>query len=362
MENILLQPFKSDELMLKNHLVMAPMTRSRAIGNIPNELMAEYYGQRSGAGMIITEGTSPSPEGLGYPRIPGMFSNEQIAGWQKITSTVHDGGSKIFVQLMHTGRIGHIDNLPAGMQLVSVAAVKAAGKIFTDTKGPQNHSEPLALTSEGVKKIISDHVTAARNAITAGFDGVELHGANGYLIEQFLNPNLNNRNDEYGGSIEARSKLVINLFKGIGEAIGFEKAGIRFSPFSEMGDLKAYDNEEVKKTYKYLAGQLGALTICYLHIGLSPSVTDEFLKEIQTAFGGTVIICNGLTPDSASNAVQNGKANLTAFARSFLANPDFDQRVALKAELNQPDMSTFYTPGAKGYTDYKILTEAMPVH
>jgi len=250
MENILLKPFNKNGLSLKNRLVMAPMTRSRAIDNIPNDLMAEYYGQRSGAGLIITEGTAPAPEGLGYPRIPGMFSKEQVEGWKKITKAVHLDGSKIFVQLMHTGRIGHDDNLPRGLHLVSASAVKATGQIFTDTKGLQDHSEPTALTTEGVKEVIAGHVAAALNAVEAGFDGIELHGANGYLIEQFLNPNLNNRNDEYGGSLKARAKFVIDLVKATGSAIGYEKVGIRFSPYSTMGDLKAYETNEVVETYQ----------------------------------------------------------------------------------------------------------------
>ncbi len=249
---------------------MAPMTRSRAIDNVPNDLMVDYYEQRSGAGLIIAEGTSPTPEGLGYPRIPGLFSQGQIEGWKKVTDAVHEQGSKIFVQLMHTGRIGHEDNLQRGEHLVSSVAVKAAGHIFTDTKGLQDHSEPIALTTDGVKKVIAGHVAAARNAIKAGFDGVELHGANGYLIEQFLNLNLNTRSDEYGGSVEARGKFVIDLVKGIGEAIGYEKVGIRFSPYSTMGDLKADSDQEIQATYTYLAKELGQLHIAFLDIGLSP--------------------------------------------------------------------------------------------
>ena len=355
MENILLQPFQQNGLKLKNRLVMAPMTRSRAIDNIPNDLMAEYYGQRNGAGLIITEGTAPTPEGLGYPRIPGLYSTEQTAGWKKVTAAVHEDGSKIFAQLMHTGRIGHTDNLPRGVHLVSSAAVKAAGQIFTDTKGLQEHSAPVALTTEGVKEVMAGHVTASRNAITAGFDGIELHGANGYLIEQFLNPNLNDREDEYGGSYQARSKFVLDLVKEIGDAIGYEKVGIRFSPYSTMGDLPAYEQEEVINTYQYLAERLGKLGIAYLHIGLSPAVKEDFLNGLKKAFGGTLIICNGLNPDSAEQAVINGKADLTAFGRSFLANPDLPERITAKAALNQPDMSALYTPGSKGYTDYPDL-------
>lgn len=355
MENILLTPYNRNGLQLKNHLVMAPMTRSRAIDNIPNDLMADYYGQRSSAGLIITEGTSPTPESLGYPRIPGLFSKEQVEGWKKITKAVHAGGSKIVVQLMHTGRIGHEDNLPRGLHLVSSAAVKAAGPIFTDTKGIQENSEPIALTTEGIKDVISGHVRAAKNAIAADFDGIELHGANGYLIEQFLNPNLNNRTDEYGGSVQGRAKFVTDLVNEIGDAIGYEKVGIRFSPYSTLGDLKPYEEGEIINTYNYLAEELGKLQIAYLHIGLSPAIKDDFLRQLKKAFGGTLIICNGLTPETAQKALESGKADLAAFGRSFLANPDLPQRIAGKAELNPPDMSALYTPGSRGYTDYKPL-------
>src|SRR5665213_2450915 len=184
----LLSPFIKGKFELKNHVVMSPMTRSRAIDNLPNQLMAAYYGQRTGAGLIITEGTAPTPEALGYPRIPGIFSQAQIDGWKDVTNTVHNGKSKIFSQLMRIGRIGHEDNLPEGLKLVSSSDIKAAGQIFTDTKGLQDYSQPTALTTEGVKEVIIGHVKASKNAIEAGFDGIELHGANGYLIEQFLNP------------------------------------------------------------------------------------------------------------------------------------------------------------------------------
>jgi N-ethylmaleimide reductase len=357
--NILLSPFRKNGLELKNHLVMAPMTRSRAIDNLPNHLMAEYYGQRTGAGLIITEGTSPAPEGLGYPRIPGLFSAEQIEGWKKVTKRVHEGNSKIFVQLMHTGRIGHEDNLPRGSHLVSAAAVKAAGQIFTDTKGLQDHSVPQALTTDGVKKVIASHAAAARNAMGAGFDGIELHGANGYLIEQFLNPNLNNRDDEFGGSIEARIKFVTDLAEQVGDSIGYNKIGVRFSPYSTMGDLSAYPDEEVKETYVSLAKELGKLGIAYLHIALSPAVKEDFLKTLKSAFGGIIIICNGLNPASAERHLEQGTADLTAFGRSFLANPDFTERILENSALNQPDTSTFYTPGSKGYIDYKQMQELL---
>jgi N-ethylmaleimide reductase len=349
----ILKPYTKDGLSLKNHLVMAPMTRSRAIDNIPNTLMAEYYLQRSGAGLIITEGTAPTPEALGYARIPGIFSQAQIEGWKQVTEAVHKNGTKIFLQLMHAGRIGHKDNLPEGIELVGPSAIKADGQIFTDTLGMQDHSDPVALTTEGVKEAIAGYVKAAKNAIEAGFDGVELHGANGYLIEQFLNPNVNTRTDEFGGSIEGRAKLAIEVAKSTAAAIGKEKVGIRFSPYSTLGDLQPYD--EVQETYAYLSRELNALGIAYIHIGFNAEMSQETLDVIRTYFKGTIIQCNGLTPVSAEAALNNGFADLVAFGRSFLANPDLDKRIAVGAELNEPDYTTLYTPDAKGYTDYPAL-------
>jgi N-ethylmaleimide reductase len=355
--NKILEPYHKKGLSLKNHLVMAPMTRSRAIDNLPNELMAGYYGQRTGAGLIITEGTAPTPEALGYPRIPGIFSPDQTESWKKVTSAVHAGKSKLFLQLMHTGRIGHTDNLPKGTQLVSASSLKAAGQIFTDTAGLQDHSEPVALSSQGVQEVIRGHVEAARNAVAAGFGGIELHGANGYLIEQFLNPHVNTRTDQWGGSIEKRSELVVSLAKKISEAIGKEKVGIRFSPFSTLGDLAPYDQEETHRTYAYLARRLEEIGIAYIHIGVNAPIPQKTFDAIRTAYSGTIILCNGLTPQTGAAALEAGFADLVAFGRSFLANPDFDKRIAEEAELNQPDYSTLYTPGAKGYTDYPVLAQ-----
>jgi N-ethylmaleimide reductase len=331
------------------------MTRSRAINNIPNDLMAEYYGQRTGAGLIITEGTAPTPEGSGYPRIPGIYNQEQIAGWKKVTTAVHKGGSKIFLQLMHTGRIGHKANMQEGLELVSASGIRAAGQIYTDAAGPQDHDTPVALTAAGIKDVIQGHVTAAQNAIAAGFDGVEVHGANGYLVEQFLHPQVNNRNDEYGGDVKRRAAFAIAVVKSIAAAIGKERTGIRFSPFSTLGDLPVYAAEEVYETYVYLAEELNKLGIAYLHFGMSPDFSPEMQAAIRAAFDGTIIICNGLTPETAAAVLEQGFADLVAFGRPFLANPDLDKRIAKGAELNMPDYATAFTPGAQGYTDYPTL-------
>lgn len=351
----ILTAYSKSGVSLKNRLVMAPMTRCRAVDNLPNDLMTEYYAQRAGAGLIITEGTAPMPEGLGYPRIPGIFSQAQVDGWRKITDAVHAGGSKVFVQLMHTGRIGHYDNLPDGAQLVGVSAIRAGGQIFTDKSGMQDHSMPAALTADGIAAVVEGHVQAARNAIEAGFDGIELHAANGYLIEQFLNPNVNIRTDEYGGSIEARAKIVVDLVRDIADAIGKEKLGIRFSPYNKLGDLQPYPEQEVHETYHHLAGVMEKIGIAHIHIAVNALMPRRTLDVLRADFSGTVILCNGFTPDTAELALEEGRADLVAFGRSFLANPDLDQRIALGASLNLPDPSTMYTAGARGYTDYPFM-------
>lgn len=348
-------PYEKGALQLKNHLVMAPMTRSRAINNLPNSLMATYYAQRNGAGLIITEGTAPSPNALGYSRIPGIFSKEQTMAWKEITAAVHAGGSRIFLQLMHTGRIGHPANLPAGARLVGPSTIKAAGEIWTDSLGQQPYPTPEMLSGQEIPSLIAEFVTAARNAIEAGFDGVELHGANGYLVEQFLNPHVNNRTDEWGGSIENRTRLAIRIVQEMAAAIGAEKVGIRFSPFSTLGDLPAYDEQEVSATYALLARELNKLNIAYLHLGISAIIPQQTLDAIRSGFAGTIILCNGLTPETAEAALNEGFADLVAFGRAFLANPDLDRRIAENAELNQPDYNTLYTPGPEGYTDYASL-------
>ncbi|MGY2134267.1 alkene reductase [Hymenobacter sp. HD11105] len=355
----ILTPYHSGGLALKNHLVMAPMTRSRATGNLPNALMAEYYAQRAGAGLLITEGTAPLPNALGYPRIPGVFSPEQVVAWQQVTAAVHAGNSRIFMQLMHTGRIGHVDNLPAGAQLVGPSALPAAGQIFTDTAGLQDHSAPVALTAEGIQAVIEGHVSAARNAVSAGFDGVELHGANGYLIEQFLNPNVNDRPDAYGGSIANRARLALDLARETAAAIGPKKVGIRLSPFSSLGDLAAYPEQEVEETYAYLAQELNRIGVAYVHIAVNAVIPPALLAAIRAAYRGTIILCNGLTPETAEAALNAGFADLVAFGRSFLANPDLALRIAEEAPLNAPDYTTLYTPGPVGYTDYPVLAAVL---
>ena len=353
----ILSPYKRGALDLKNHLVMAPMTRNRAIDNIPNELMAEYYAQRAGAGLIITEGVSPAPEGLGYPRISGVYSPQQIQGWKKVTEKVHAGNSdsRIFIQLMHTGRIGHKDNLPPGITVVGPSAIRAAGQIYTDRSGMQDFPIPEPLTTTKINAIIDGHVTAATNSIEAGFDGVELHAANGYLLEQFLNPNTNTRTDDYGGSMEKRCRLTVEIAGQTAADIGAGNVGIRFSPFNTFNDQQPYPESEVHKTYHYLAQEMDKLRIAYLHIAVSPKIPEKTLHVIRQSFGGTIIQCGGLNPQTAEAALHGGFADLVAFGKIFLANPDLDRRIAENSALNTPDPKTFYSGGALGYTDYPAL-------
>lgn len=351
----LLSSYQKDRLYLKNHIVMAPMTRSRAIGNTPNELMVEYYGQRSGAGLIITEGTALSPEALGYPRIPGIFNAEQIAGWKKVTDRVHQDKSKIFVQLMHVGRIGHTENLGGSKMLLGASDIKAAGQIHTDTIGKQDHSQPRAITTAEIPGIIDQFVTAAENAVKAGFDGVEIHAANGYLLEQFLNPNVNNRTDQYGGAVENRTRLTLEIAGSIAEKIGGEKVGIRFSPFSTLGDLQPYDLREVEDTYDYLSQVLAEIGIAYIHINTNPDIPDTTLAKIRSNFKGTIILCSNIAPDEAEEKINAGLADIIAFGRPFIANPDLPERIRLGLELNTMDYTTAYSAGPEGYTDYAFL-------
>jgi len=354
----LFTPYKSGQLEVKNRMVMAPMTRSRAIGNVPNDLIAEYYGQRSGAGLIITEGTSPSPNGLGYSRIPGIFSKEQVEGWKKVTSTIHKKGSKIFVQLMHTGRISHILNLPAGAKVLAPSAVKPAGQMWTDSKQMQDFPVPEAMSANEIITTKKEFADAAKNAIAAGFDGVELHSANGYLLEQFLSPISNIRTDNYGGSIVNRCRFVLETISAVADAIGKDKTAIRLSPYGVASDMPNYP--EIDATYKYLAEELNKLGICYIHIvdhsamG-SPTVPIELKKLIRSSFKNTVILSGGYDTERAESDLKSGLGDLVAFGRPFINNPDLVERMKNNFPLNKDlDFNTFYSPGDKGYTDYPV--------
>jgi len=362
MENYkLFSNYKLGKTELNNRVVMSPMTRSRAIGNIPNDLMAEYYRQRSGAGLIITEGTSPSPNGLGYSRIPGIFSKPQVEGWKKVTSAVHKEGSKIFVQLMHTGRISHSLNLPERARVLAPSAVRPAGQAWTDAKQLQDFPVPEEMTSKDIELTKKEFVDSSKNSIEAGFDGVELHSANGYLLEQFLSPISNVRNDEYGGSVENRCRFVLEVTAAVAEAIGKERTGIRLSPYGVASDMPHYP--EIDATYKYLAEQLNKIGIVYIHIvdhslmG-APEVPLELKKMMRSIFKNSVIISGGYDFKRAESDLESGLGDLVAFGRPFLNNPDLVERLKNNWPLSKDlKYDLFYTPGEKGYSDYPAFNK-----
>ena len=354
----LFESYKLGTIELKNRLVMAPMTRSRAIGNIPNELMAEYYRQRSGAGLIVTEGTAPSANGLGYPRIPGIYNDAQVAGWKKVTQAVHSANSRIFIQLMHTGRVSHPENMEPNTKVVAPSAIALDDQMWTDTKGMQAYPVPAEMTLNDIEQAQEEFVEAAKNAIAAGFDGVEIHGANGYLVDQFINPASNQRSDNYGGSVENHSRFAIEVAKKVATAIGAEKTGIRLSPNGVFNGMTVFD--KVDETYEYLARELSKLKLVYIHVvdhssmG-APAVGDEVKEKIRKAFGRTIIASGGLDKTSSEAILKEGKAELVSFGRNYLSNPDFEIRLKNDLPVQEPDFSTFYTPGEKGYTDYPAL-------
>lgn len=352
----LFEPYTLGKLQLRNRIVMAPMTRSRAVeSNTANQLMAEYYAQRAGAGLIITEGTSPSPNGTGYARIPGIWAKHQIAGWKKVTHAVHARSGRIFVQLMHTGRVGHPLNLPAGAQVVAPSAVAAEGTMFTDAQGVQPYPVPRAMSEAEVWAAVDEYKLAAQNAMAAGFDGVELHGANGYLLEQFLSPHSNLREDAWGGSVDKRIGFVVEVAKQVTAAIGGERVGIRLSPYGANAGMKPYP--EIDETYKALVTRLSPYGLQYIHLvdhssmG-APMVPERLKQALRRAWPRTLILAGGLDRSLAESALRDGRGDLFAFARAFLANPDLVARMQENLPLSAPDPSTFYSPGPKGYTDY----------
>lgn len=338
---------------------MAPMTRSRAVeNNTPNALMAEYYEQRSEAGLIITEGTSPSANGLGYPRIPGLFNQAQAEAWKLTTDAVHKNDSKIFLQLMHTGRISHEKNLPEGGKFVAPSAIAVGvpfNQMYVDGEGMLEIGTPAEMTSEDINDAIAEFAESGRLAVEAGFDGVEIHSANGYLPNQFINPKSNQRSDEYGGSIENRARFVIEVVKATAKQIGADKVGIRLSPygvFNGMGEFEGIDEQ-----YVYIAKALKALNIAYVHLADMSAMTQvpvpvTIKEKIKAAFGGTLILNGSYDATRAGEDIAADKTDLVAIGIPFIANPDLVTRMKNGIELAAPDQATFYTPGPEGYTTY----------
>jgi N-ethylmaleimide reductase len=317
--------------------------------------MAEYYAQRASAGLIIAEGTSPSPNGLGYARIPGLFNDAQVRGWKVVTDAVHAKGGKIFVQLMHTGRVTRLTNLPAGAEVLGPMDEACPGEMYTDSHGMQAHSAPRAMTVADISHAVEEYAKSAQLAIEAGFDGVELHAANGYLIEQFLNANVNQRTDAYGGSMEGRNRFALEVARATAAAIGAHRVGIRLSPYGVFNSTGVFPDVEAQ--YLTLTQELSELGLQYLHLldhsamG-APPVPAELKSRLRASFQGLFILAGGFDRANAESALEAGVADLIAFARPFLANPDLVERMQADAALNAADMATFYTPGPTGYTDY----------
>lgn len=339
---------------LANRIAMAPMTRSRAYGagNTPTDLMATYYAQRASAGLIITEGTQPSVVGQGYTNTPGLHSAEQVEAWRTVTDAVHAAGGVIFAQLMHAGRIGHPSILPDGLIPVAPSSVKAAGQLHT-FDGLQDFVEPKELTEAEIQATIADFATAARNAIAAGFDGVEIHGANGYLVHQFLSDNVNQRTDAWGGSVDGRIRFAVEVATAVVEAIGAEKTGIRLSPANPYNDIVETSADEV---YPALVAALAPLGLAYLHLIESDRALTN---RLRAAWPGTFILNPATHPQPTGPAelalIQDGTTDLLSYGALFLANPDLPARLAAQGPFNTPDFSAAFGGDHRGYTDYPTL-------
>lgn len=356
----LLNSYNLKGLKLNNRVIMAPLTRARATDNVPNDLMVKYYSQRAQAGLIISEGTAPSPNGLGYARIPGIYTAQQIGGWKKITAAVHKEGGKIFLQIMHTGRVSHKDNMEEKAEILAPSAIALKGEMYTDQDGPQPYPVPREMTREEINQAQDEFVNAALNAMEAGFDGVEIHSANGYLADQFLNTATNQRTDKYGGNKENRSRFTLELVEKVTNAIGSEKIGVRLSPYSAFNGTEIFDG--IDEQFLYLTEQLNNFELAYLHLvdnsalG-SPDVSKSIFSNIREKYKGTLIMNGGFTKEEAEESISDNKTDLVSFGRSFLSNPDLIYRFENDLDLNEPDYDTFYTPGEKGYTDYPFFKE-----
>lgn len=347
-------------LSLKNRIAMSPMTRSRAYGpgRSATELMAIYYAQRATAGLIVTEGTQPSAAGQGYPSTPGLHSAEQVQAWRRVTDAVHDQGGAIFAQLMHTGRIAHPDNGLTATTPLAPSAIRPAGQMFTPT-GKQDYPEPAAMSPAQIEETIADFADAARNARDAGFDGVEVHGANGYLLHQFLSSNANQRDDDWGGSPAKRARLTIATVQAVAAAIGADRTALRISPGNPLHDIV---EEDYRDTYRLVVEALNPLGLAYLHV--LETTAPDFTRELRKAWDG-VLMLNPSTPGSTTGPeqlrlIEDGTADVLSFGQLFIANPDLPARLASGAELARPDLTKAYGGDENGYTDYPAADGSVP--
>ena len=357
----LFEPYQLGPITLPNRLVMAPLTRNRAVaGMVPSPLAIDYYGQRASAGLLVTEASQVSHQGQGYQDTPGIYSKEQVAGWRKVTNRVHERGGRIFIQLWHVGRISHVDLQENNQLPVAPSAIRAKGKTFVGGTFA-DVSEPRALALEELPGIIESFRRAAANALESGFDGVEIHGANGYLLDQFAKDGTNKRTDAYGGSIENRARLMLEVSKVVVAEAGAERTGIRISPVTPSNDIS---DSNPQPLFDYIVDHLNALKLVYLHViegatGGARDVAPFDYASLRRRFHGAYMANNGYDFDLATKVLAANQADLIAFGKPFLANPDLVERFKRGAPLNAPDKATFYGGGAKGYTDYPALGEAM---
>ncbi|KQV82077.1 alkene reductase [Rhizobium sp. Root1220] len=354
-------------LKLRNRVVMAPMTRARAKDGIADEQTAQYYRQRAGAGLIVSEGTPISQEGTGFAFIPGIWSDDQVRGWQGVTKAVHGEGGKIFAQIWHVGRMSHTSLQPAGGQPVSSSAKparddKSTAYAFNEDgiAGFVEASVPRPLGTDEIARVVDDFANAAANAVGAGFDGVEIHGANGYLLEQFLNPEINDRTDRYGaGSVEDRTRFVLEIVDSVVARVGAGKVGIRLSPFGKLFDMPHHPL--IEETYLHLATALAERDLAYVHLkdqgpASAPAISREFLRSFRQTYSGTLILAGSLEKRRAEEFVRDGLIDLAAFGQPFIANPDLVERLRRDLPLTTPNRDTYYGGGVEGYTDYPVYS------
>ena len=353
----LFSPVRLGPYELRNRIVMAPLTRSRAgQGQVPQSLNVTYYQQRASAGLIISEATQVCPEGVGYPNTPGIHSAEQVQGWRAITDAVHQRGGRMFLQLWHVGRISHPSLQPGGVLPVAPSAIRPEGDAFT-YEGLKPFVTPRALETTELQGIVDQYRRGAQHALDAGFDGVEIHSANGYLLDQFLRDGSNRRTDAYGGSIEHRARLLLEVVEAVTQVWDVQRVGVRLSPINPFNSM--YDSDP-DQTFGYVAERLGTLKLAYLHVlevdqsGVTTGQAVNF-RRLRDLFGGTYIANGGFTYERATAYLARGDADLVAFGQLFLANPDLPERFAKRAPLNQPQPETFYGGDEKGYTDYPYL-------
>lgn len=357
---LLFDTYQLGDITLGNRMVMAPMTRARSVDTVAGPHTAEYYRQRATAGLIVTEGTPISPEAQGYAYVPGIWSDVQVAGWRTVTDAVHIEGGRIFSQLWHVGRLSHRSLQPGRQQPVGASSVPAdGGKTFAfnddGTVGFVDVSAPRPLSTQEVDRVILDFSAAAANANDAGFDGIELHGANGYLFEQFLNPSTNTRTDRYGGSIRNRARLLLDTVDCVSDKIGSSHVGIRLSPFSELFDMPSYP--EAIDTYLHLASELSRREIAYVHLvdqlpAGSRVIDVDTLTGFRAEFPGTIILAGGMTRELADDLIDKNLIDLTAFGQPFISNPDLVDRIRYGWPLTPPDRDSYYGGGTAGYVDY----------